>query len=783
MKLKDSSIKTAVVGSQMSQQFGISDNKIVYDILRNKLYQDPIGAICREIACNSRDANRENGKSHIPIQIKISDSIEDIGITGDMSISFKDSGPGINPERMNKVFLLYGESTKRDSNTQTGGFGLGAKTPFAYSDTFSIITVCPDKNGKKKTKYVYVAAIDESEKGSMYLFRKEKTTEETGTEIIVPIKSVDRGDFERKSLKYTQLWDVQAELINFRESRNPYRKYSFEGFDIYSSSNNTAIAVVDGIPYPTDLHTHGYFTVGFPFENGVLDLGAGRETLQDTQTNKKIIRDRHIALEKFAHKYVTDYIKKKTSQAEAVIAYRIINLADNAVIESMNDEDYLAHVFNRLKGTTPITWSRPDTNGNIASIHNGTLEFRPEFHKFEEADSNTFSAYSRRGFWYESKIADRFWLKQKTPAYVLDTDDRRLQRLYTLYEPEKKSVLIIQQSDFFSVFKNANHNHADRLEEEFGNDFTEEDLLTFCGSDNPTYSQKMMKSDYLKSKASFELECEIVDILFDVRSLKNVAPTKYKEAVVKPKGAPTKVLLRTYYLSMTNYEISYHDPSTKIVCGVNKDFFGKHVVMKMSSMNGSSDYDMVRFLLVAKETLDLDITISASASSYSTMVRHGAIPAGDFIKNLTAEQMTAVKKTIMLAKYPTDILHMIYAAAPAKFDKEDLIGIDEVRLNKPAKFNTPEFIDVIVRPLHDRFIPPFMTDIIKATRNFDAPERLMKKYPMLDICKMDKTVTINEKQKFMSERINNYINTYMELIQAEAKKKKTKNNQIKLELA
>ena len=47
MIIPESNIRTAVIGSKNTQQFGVSDNKVIFDILRNKLYVNPIRAICR----------------------------------------------------------------------------------------------------------------------------------------------------------------------------------------------------------------------------------------------------------------------------------------------------------------------------------------------------------------------------------------------------------------------------------------------------------------------------------------------------------------------------------------------------------------------------------------------------------------------------------------------------------------------------------------------------------------------------------------------------------------
>ena len=91
--------------------FGIGDPSIIFDVLRSKLYSNPILAICREISCNARDAHREMGKSDLPIQIYLPNNLEPY-------YKIKDWGPGLSPDRINSIYTKYGSSTKREDNLQ-----------------------------------------------------------------------------------------------------------------------------------------------------------------------------------------------------------------------------------------------------------------------------------------------------------------------------------------------------------------------------------------------------------------------------------------------------------------------------------------------------------------------------------------------------------------------------------------------------------------------------------------------------------------------------------------
>ena len=70
-----------------------------------------------------------------------------------------------------------------------GFFGLGSKTPFSTSDSFTVITT---HNG---TQYNYSCFIDETKVGKLSLMSQSLTTEPNGTEIIIPVEQKNYNEF------------------------------------------------------------------------------------------------------------------------------------------------------------------------------------------------------------------------------------------------------------------------------------------------------------------------------------------------------------------------------------------------------------------------------------------------------------------------------------------------------------------------------------------------------------------------------------------------------------
>ena len=260
MKLKTEKKEFENLGVE-SKTFSVDTNDtMIIKLLRDKMYKNKIGAVCREVVSNSRDANREAGREGTPVCVELTNNLGSLLSDEEMYITFQDNGVGISPNRMDNIFLKYGGSTKRDSDKYTGGFGIGAKTPFAYSNEFIIITIVEEKGVRTKYEYQAVITSDgKSETSRMILLGSEVTDEQTGTKVCVPIKQEDRIEFEKELVYVTSLWKVKPILKGFTEETTitilkETKDYIFikdsSGRDNRSMfGSQTFIALIDEIPY------------------------------------------------------------------------------------------------------------------------------------------------------------------------------------------------------------------------------------------------------------------------------------------------------------------------------------------------------------------------------------------------------------------------------------------------------------------------------------------------------------------------------------------------------
>ena len=124
---KDDHITHAVITANETIGCKITENSAFFHMLSSTLYSNQKEAVVREVVCNAWDAHIEAGVD-LPIEITLTDE----------KLTVKDHGKGIPKDRIGQIYGTYGESTKKHDGNQTGGFGLGSKAPWAYTEHFNV---------------------------------------------------------------------------------------------------------------------------------------------------------------------------------------------------------------------------------------------------------------------------------------------------------------------------------------------------------------------------------------------------------------------------------------------------------------------------------------------------------------------------------------------------------------------------------------------------------------------------------------------------------------------
>lgn len=189
----------AVIGGGPAIEFGISDSAAFFQILSSTLYKDQILAVVRETLCNAWDAHLAAGRSDQPVSVTL---------TSD-TLTIQDFGPGIPHAAMGPIYGVYGGSTKANDGRQTGGFGLGCKAPFAYTEHFEVVSV----HDRARTVYRLSKSSAQAEgKPSITPIVTLPSVEPTGLTVTIPLKPGDAGRFQALIRRIARNGDMAVTL-------------------------------------------------------------------------------------------------------------------------------------------------------------------------------------------------------------------------------------------------------------------------------------------------------------------------------------------------------------------------------------------------------------------------------------------------------------------------------------------------------------------------------------------------------------------------------------------
>ena len=169
----------STVTSTGENKYEIEISGKTFKSLFGDLYAKPFESMIREIVANAQDANKRAGYDG-PVEIYVHRE----GLYSSY-IEIKDHGIGMSLDDMKSVYTTFFKSTKDTSNTDIGGFGIGSKSPLAYADLFTAISV---KGGLKN---VIVTSKNDNVPTYQILAQDIPTSESDGTIIKIPVQNQD----------------------------------------------------------------------------------------------------------------------------------------------------------------------------------------------------------------------------------------------------------------------------------------------------------------------------------------------------------------------------------------------------------------------------------------------------------------------------------------------------------------------------------------------------------------------------------------------------------------
>lgn len=314
------SVETNIPNSVHNAQIEV--NGMAFKVLSANLYTDRILAIVRELACNAWDAHAMVNKTNVPFEVFLPSELKP-------ELRIRDFGPGLSKEELPKVYTTFFGSTKRNSNDQIGGFGLGSKSPLSYTDAFSVTSF---QNGVSCT---YAIFLQKDGSPGVTLLDESDTDRPDGLEVTMPVEPRHNDEFITRARRALRYFPTMPRVLGAKIEARDYTIKS-DLFGVYEGDRHGSAAniIMGHVAYPIsrnalDDRTTSQFHHLLSNSNidifvpiGELEIQPSREALSyDDATKNKI----HDLLEKVVaelSKTIQSSIDKQKTFPEAFTAYK-----------------------------------------------------------------------------------------------------------------------------------------------------------------------------------------------------------------------------------------------------------------------------------------------------------------------------------------------------------------------------------------------------------------------------------------------------------------------------
>lgn len=313
-----------------SKEFEIEASPFAFQILTRQLYKNPIASIIRELVSNAIDSHIAANTTNLPIIITLPTFL-------DSTFTIEDQGTGLSPEAINNIYTVFFKSNRRESNNFIGGFGLGAKTPFAYSDQFIITSICG------WVEYQYIALINEQGMPELNLVATNPTDKRNGLKIQIPIVSADQWKWSNEAQKILP-WIVTHTKVEINcdlPKIISLLKSTTHDWEIIKSDSHSFLNVCIGnILYSVNHrelfknNTHTWYgehtsfgAIVLRFPIGKLDVTPNREDLNYNDKTIKQLEHAYLKTQNESVELTRHLIDQCDTYEEACIKYRQIATA------------------------------------------------------------------------------------------------------------------------------------------------------------------------------------------------------------------------------------------------------------------------------------------------------------------------------------------------------------------------------------------------------------------------------------------------------------------------
>lgn len=315
------------VGEIKANKVGIDTKNIdfVASLLTTNLYSNPIQSFLRETVSNGWDSHVEAGNPE-PVIISLKSDNTDVfrevanwqygSKKASITITIRDFGVGLSPERFANIYTNIGSSTKRDSNDFIGCFGIGRFSCLSCSDSATLNSY---HNGTRYSYLMYKdgTGINIDELGQFPTDAKNGLSVQVTLQMdYYKVQELINGLTSLAFFNCIYLYDSQKLLYDFAEHFNNRKSVYLKSFGVWDmehyklkktsySSTKPVNIVVGNCIYPftkEQLYAQSQLPKDLPiylhFDIGELDVTPNREAiLYNPKTDAAILKKAKEAVE------------------------------------------------------------------------------------------------------------------------------------------------------------------------------------------------------------------------------------------------------------------------------------------------------------------------------------------------------------------------------------------------------------------------------------------------------------------------------------------------------
>ena len=363
---------------QHETSFKMKSSRKAFQILSD-LYSDKPLAIVRELGCNANDSHVQAGLTDKPFHIHLPNTLEPW-------LTIQDFGTGITPENIHKIYCVYFESTKTNTDDQIGCLGLGSKSPFCYTDNFTITSIT---DGMKR---IYNAYFNEQNTPAIAMMNEEATTEGNGLSIQIPIKATDFHTFTEATKKAFRFFKNKPSVSGGKiDWKLETPMFEGEGWASYNGFGYMeCFAIMGGVTYPIEIGKinskyHDMCRKGglvINFEMGQVDFTPSRESLSYCDDTIKSLNDKMEFIMSDFQKRLSEMLAEKETIFDAV---KMVHVLQNqfSYIQGMTTKNL---VWRGIDISNPVDFIRNIANPTH-SDYNCTTYYKPSYYRVKINES------------------------------------------------------------------------------------------------------------------------------------------------------------------------------------------------------------------------------------------------------------------------------------------------------------------------------------------------------------------------------------------------------------